>query len=175
MVVENDASHVPPENIRTLLHFLTQAIDDRMALMREGTRYAQVRQSDVRVFVNASRGPRTIPEIARTLNISRQAVHASVQRLEALGVIALEPVTYNHRDKNVVLTARGEHARATAAEQIGLLEAELAEAIGRDSFETLRGWLARMLAAANAKIAGEGGQSRGLRAADRDADGETVA
>jgi DNA-binding MarR family transcriptional regulator len=144
-MVDDQASQVPIDNIRTLLYYLGLAIDGRMSQYRRGTPYEKVRPSDVRVFVRASRGTYTISDIARELQITRQAAQSSVQRLIKLQVIALKTLPGNKRDKVVMITPKGELASKTARQQIGDLENELAEMIGKDKLEDLRISLGIML------------------------------
>ena len=144
-MVDEQSSRVPVDNIRTLLYYLGLAIDGRMSQYRRGTPYENVRPSDVRVFVRASRGTYTISEIARELQITRQAAQSSVQRLIKLQVIALKNLPGNKRDKVVIITLKGELASKTARQQIGDLENELAEMIGKEKLEDLRISLGIML------------------------------
>jgi DNA-binding MarR family transcriptional regulator len=144
-MVDDQASQVPIDNIRTLLYYLGLAIDGRMSQYRRGTPYENVRPSDVRVFVRASRSTYTISEIARELQITRQAAQSSVQRLIKLQVIALKTLPGNKRDKVVVITPKGELASRTARQQVVNLENEFAEMIGRDKLEELRISLGIML------------------------------
>jgi DNA-binding MarR family transcriptional regulator len=147
-----------PDNIRTMLYFLGVALDERLQHFRKGTIYEQVRASDVRVFMRAIREKNTISELARQLNISRQAVQSSVQRLQKLQVLDLEAPPGNKRDKLVVITAKGHHARNTALQQIQRFEDEFAAVIGVDGLETFRKSLiaileqTRKLNAADAKV-----------------------
>lgn len=143
-MAENDAPTVPVDNIRSLLHFVIQCLDDRLQSYRKGTRYESVRPSDVRVFVSALRQPRRITDLAKALKISRQAVQMSVKRLADLKVVELQPVPGSQRDKLIVITDRGMSARRTAEEQIALLEKEVADVVGNDDLETLRQLLAKV-------------------------------
>lgn len=147
MIDEPEFTLVRPDNLRSLMGHLSTEIDNRLARFRRGTRYESVRPSDVRVFVVASWGSLTISEIAARLDVTRQAVHASVQRLAELKIVELRPKPNNARDKIVAITPRGEHARQTAVAQGLRLEAEFAEAIGAEGLETLRKALANLLAA----------------------------
>ena len=90
MVENSDTPVVPLDNIRSLLSNLSVEIDYRFIRFRRGTRYENVRPSDVRVFVAATRGRRTISDVAMALNVTRQAVHASVKRLAALKILELQ-------------------------------------------------------------------------------------
>ena len=151
MIDDSASQQIPIDNVRSLLFSLSIESDRRFTSFREGTRYAAVRPSDVRVFVAASRAARNVSEIAVDLHVSRQAVHGSVQRLAALGVLELQAIPGNRRDKLVSITTRGIHARATSIAQIRAFEAELAEYIGLDGVETMRQTLALLLARMRAR------------------------
>jgi DNA-binding MarR family transcriptional regulator len=137
-MVDEKSMPFPAQNIRSLLQELSTGVDNRLRELRVGSRYANVRNSDVKVFMRAYRGPSTVAEIARVLDISRQAVHASVTRLQALKIVALQAQPGNDRDKLVVVTERGLHAQNTALEQIKIIEAQMADAIGVEALEQLR-------------------------------------
>jgi DNA-binding MarR family transcriptional regulator len=140
-MVDKNPVPFPTQNIRSLVQEIAMNVDNRLQELRAGSRYANVRNSDVRVFIRAYRAPVTVAEIARILDISRQAVHASVKRLEALKIVELQPQPGNDRDKLVVITDRGLHAQNTAIEQIKIIEAEMADVIGVEALEQLRGKL----------------------------------
>jgi DNA-binding MarR family transcriptional regulator len=146
----------PADNIRTMLYFLGVELDERLHHYRKGTVYETVRPSDVRVFMRAIRHKQTISEIARELNISRQAVQTCVQRLQKLQVLDLEQVEGNKRDKFVVITAKGQHARNTAQQQIKRFEDEFAAVIGADGLELFRKNLALILNSTRALNAADG-------------------
>jgi DNA-binding MarR family transcriptional regulator len=141
-VVDKSDIKFPTENIRSLLNQLTVGIDSRLQKLREGSRYANVRNSDVKVFVRAFRSPATVSDIARSLDVTRQAVHASVQRLVDMKIVELQPLPHNSRDKLVVVTERGRHAQETAVNQIDTIEAEMASLIGVDELRAMRRSLA---------------------------------
>lgn len=132
-------------NIRSLLRDLGFLLDDRLNELRKDTRYAKVRNSDVKVFVRASRFPGTLSEIARSLRISRQAVHLSVKRLQVLGVVELVAQPNNRRDKLVQMTERGKHAEEIAAAQIITIESEMAAVIGEDGVTLFRTLLTKLI------------------------------
>jgi DNA-binding MarR family transcriptional regulator len=136
--VIDDEFFVPSNNIRSLLQGVSDGLDARFAAYRSGTRFENIRPSDVRVFVLALRHPRSMAELARILHVSRQAVHASVNRLRQLKVVELKSDPGNAKDKKVVITDRGESARSAAQTQIRQVETECAEVIGPDGVEKLR-------------------------------------
>ncbi len=143
-MIDDEASAVPKNNIRSLLQVVSDGFDARLSSYRRGTRYESVRPSDVRVFVLALRQPRSIAELARILKVSRQAVHASVHRLRILKVVDLVSGPGNNRDKLVVLTDRGQNARKAAQEQIVGLESEIAAVIGTECLSELRRLLKKL-------------------------------
>jgi DNA-binding MarR family transcriptional regulator len=137
-MVGNGKLQFPTDNIRSLLNETIVALDRRLRELREGSRYQDVRNSDVKVFMRAFRSSATVSEIARSLDVTRQAVHASVKRLVALKVLELQPIPHNSRDKLVVVTERGRHAEQTALDQIKTIEAQMAAAIGKNELKLLR-------------------------------------
>jgi DNA-binding MarR family transcriptional regulator len=138
------------DNINSLTYLLGVEIEERLAKQRLGTPYEHVRKSDVRVFVAASRGRLTISEIARTLGVSRQAVHMSAQRLQDLKVVELQPAPEDRREKILVLSAMGLAVGQNAKKQIEAVEAEFEEVIGKDGMETLRSHITTLLEHARA-------------------------
>lgn len=124
--------------IRNLTAEFLTALDDRYVEMRKGTRYESVRQFDSRVFVAATREGLTESEIARAFLVSRQAVHAAVERLMKFELVERQAIPGNRRDKRIVLTERGKHASLMAAQQISDIEAECAAVIGAENFKTFR-------------------------------------
>jgi DNA-binding MarR family transcriptional regulator len=133
--------HLPQNTLYNLLQQLSFLLDNRYTDLRSGTRYSAVRPSDVRVFVQIARQARGESEIAKAMNVTRQAVQNSVKRLVAMKMVEVVPMANNGRNKIVQLTERGQVASATAAEQIRMVEAECAEIIGASELERLRGLL----------------------------------
>ena len=131
------------DNIRTLIYHLGLALDEKLLALRKGTIYENVRSSDARVFVTAARQAYTISEIARELNITRQAAQMSVQRLTKLQVVETQSV--NGRDKRVVITPKGQLARNTAARQFAYIEKEFAAVLGEEHLEKFRSNLATIV------------------------------
>ena len=152
----SDETHIVPasDNIRSLIYFLGLSVDQKMSQMRRKTPYAQVRASDVRVFVNAARNPTTISGIARQLQISRQAAQLSVGRLKKLGVVELVGVAGNRRDKQVHITPRGQLVMLRGIDQITEIEQEFEKIVGPEAWSNLLGSLKLLL-----QVSGGGVQS----------------
>jgi DNA-binding MarR family transcriptional regulator len=152
IMVDGKDKPIAQDNLRTLLFYLGLAIDDRLSQLRQGTPYEKVRPSDVRVFVRAFRKPQTISDIARDMQITRQAAQSSVQRLMKLQLLELQSIPENKRDKLVKVTARGVLASKTAGQQISQIEAEFAGIIGQNKVEEFRKHLQMMLDGFRAKV-----------------------
>ncbi|MEP6827875.1 MAG: MarR family transcriptional regulator [Aestuariivirga sp.] len=101
-------------NIRSLVYFFSVQLDQRLAQLMQNTPYQKMRVSDTRTFVVATRGPKTISEIARHLHISRQSIQSSVSRLAIFGLVKLAQHPTNKREKLVNITQQGWAASAVA-------------------------------------------------------------
>ncbi|WP_153768104.1 MarR family winged helix-turn-helix transcriptional regulator [Labrenzia sp. CE80] len=124
--------------IRGLLQDVWGQLDERMIELRQGTGLDVVRPSDANLFMMICRHPRTISELARHRGVTRQSVHAAVQRLMEAGALSLEPVPGSKRDKMPVPTERGQAARRQAHKLVDQLEEEIAIKLGKEKLETLR-------------------------------------
>jgi DNA-binding MarR family transcriptional regulator len=129
---------IPYDNIRGLLQDLMGELDQRIFKLIKGTRYENIRPSDLRVGIMASRKPRTETEIAGELEISRQAVHSSVKRLMELEVVELLPHPNNSREKLVSVTDKGWEAQAVTNKSIVMLDKECSEILGKRGLENFR-------------------------------------
>ncbi len=78
-------------------------------------------------------------EIARSLGISRQAVHVTLTQIAELGMISFAPDPGDKRSKIVVLTEIGEPMRRDAQAAVNLMTKRLAERIGQPQLAGLIG------------------------------------
>jgi DNA-binding MarR family transcriptional regulator len=101
--------------------------------------------------------PLTVPQIARRMGITRQSVHATVNRLVRDGFLELRPNADHIRSPLVGLTRHGRSKyEAIDARQAAWVN-ELARGIGRSELETA----ARVLDEFSQKLeAAEGGEDR---------------
>jgi DNA-binding MarR family transcriptional regulator len=148
---------IPFDNMRGLMQDLTIQLDLRLKLFREGTRFAGVRQSDIRIFISASRAPKSIAELAREHQITRQAAQISVKRLVELGVVELVHKPGNQRDKVVTVTEDGLDAKKARLDFIELIEREMAEIIGTKGLEQFRILMLAVVSGMKARSAVENG------------------
>ncbi len=140
MVDQDDLT--PKLGLRGLSAQLIAELDRRYESYLRGTPYEHVRPFDVKVFVTAAREGRTESDIARLFAVSRQAVHASVDRLIAMTFVERHPIPGNGRDKQIVLTDYGHKAMETANQHISYVEQECAAIVGPGQMPLLRRQLA---------------------------------
>jgi len=138
-------SNIPFHNLKGLTQDLSERLDERMSELRSGTPLGTVRPFDAKVFMLASRAPRSSAKIARALNVSKQAVQSSVNRLLEKGVVKNEALPGNRKEKVVSVTPEGEKAKLLVAKHIATIEMEIAEKIGQDRAEQLRSILFDLL------------------------------
>jgi DNA-binding MarR family transcriptional regulator len=124
--------------VRSLTAELLVEIDERYDDLLRGSRYAHVRPFDGRVFVAVSREKLTESDIARAFSVTRQAVHAAVERLIAFGVLERRAIPGNRRDKRLALTERGILACGVVNEQVQAVETECAEILGAENYRFFR-------------------------------------
>jgi len=82
-------------------------------------------------------------EVARRMGISRQAVYKVTKELQKLGILELVDDPEDGRQKIISMTKRGERIALDARECLELVEAQLADQIGRRNLDVLRAALAK--------------------------------
>lgn len=96
-----------------------------------------------RAFLALSGGPIRVSDLARELDISRQATHKLLDSLEEDGLIERRTDERDHRAHLVRLTDRGLEVARHAGSILRDLETELIDRIGTRHVEALRQALAR--------------------------------
>jgi DNA-binding MarR family transcriptional regulator len=105
--------------------------------------------------------PLTVPQIARRMGLTRQSVHATVNRLVADGLVELAANTDHRRSQLVRLTELGEETYAALDRRQARWVNRLASGIGRSELEAT----ARVLEELCARLAAEGETGRARSAA----------
>ena len=100
--------------------------------------WAPVTRAESMVILHVLVGRQRPTDIARSLRLSRQAVHATVGSLVDAGFFALEPDRTDRRMKIVVLTELGWRMFNDANSIVEQLGAELEKRIGRRNMRALR-------------------------------------
>jgi DNA-binding MarR family transcriptional regulator len=86
--------------------------------------------------ITLAQRPLTVPQIARRMGLTRQSVHATVQRLLRDGLLELVPNADHRRSPLVRLTEPGRASYAAADRRQVLWANRLAAGIGRADLET---------------------------------------
>lgn len=105
---------------------------------RSETEFASVRPADIRVFAQLRGRTIKLSAIHREMGFSRQAAQQAVDRLVDHNMISVQPDPESKRDKLVTITAKGQRWRSIAAENIRLIEREIAAILGEEAKELLR-------------------------------------
>jgi len=80
----------------------------------------------------------TISEVAQQLGITRQATHKTMKALDAKGLIVVNPVENNHRNKCIKLTPLGEEIYHENQKIKNEMEKEIGQKIGQDKLYLLK-------------------------------------
>ena len=116
---------------------------DRALLARLAARgWPRLSATRSRIFLALSRGPVKASDLARELDVSRQAVHKLLDGLEADGLVHRRADDHDRRAHLVTLSDRGRELAQDAGRILPELERELARRIGSSSVEALRAALA---------------------------------
>jgi DNA-binding MarR family transcriptional regulator len=122
------------EDIRHLLLSLLQGFywfDEGLQNYLQARGWPAVTRPQSMVMANIVLGVRRPSEIARRLGVSRQAIHATLNQMAELGIVALEDDPTNGRVKAVTVTAQGERMRSDAQNAMVLLGEELGRRLGK--------------------------------------------
>ncbi len=77
-------------------------------------------------------------DLARTMGMSRQHLHAILRELTTAGIVTIDPDPTSGRDRLVNTTVAGEARRLRAIDALARIEADLAATIGAPAVESLR-------------------------------------
>ena len=94
--------------------------------------------AEIRLF-NALRGEeKSISEVAKIMNISRQAVHQTVHKLVNLGFLELISQDGNKKNKIIKITALGQEIRKQGSEHLMEIERKLSWNLGERNLEFIK-------------------------------------
>jgi DNA-binding MarR family transcriptional regulator len=122
------------EDIRHLLLSLLQGFywfDEGLQNYLQARGWPAVTRPQSMVMANIVLGVRRPSDIARRLGVSRQAIHATINQMVELGIVALADDPANRRVKVVAPTAQGEAMRIDAQRAMVVMGDELGRRIGR--------------------------------------------
>lgn len=124
-------------SLKALLRESLDWVEAEQLKLLQNSPYSAASNAEVKLFAALRGKNRTISELSRYLGVSRQAVHQTVHKLIEKGVVRLEPLENNKRDKSVVITKKGDEARRLTAEHFQRIENTVANNIGRENLELL--------------------------------------
>lgn len=127
-----------PRSLRQLLLMRSEWFEERVFRHARENGYGFVTPAMVRVFAHMSRRPTSIPELARRLSISRQAVHVTISEAVRHGVVEFEECAFDKRLRLVRFSDAGLRMLDAAATTITDAEKELESRIGKKDLDSLR-------------------------------------
>ena len=123
-----------------LLRLTMELVEWMEAEMIELNKTSQYRGSiaEIRLF-NTLRGEeKSISEVAKIMNISRQAVHQTVHKLVNLGYLELISQDGNKKNKIIKITALGQEIRKQGSEHLMEIERKLSWNLGERNLEFIK-------------------------------------
>lgn len=140
---DNNAQRLPPGRLAAELLEASAWFDDALLARLEARGWPPLSSTRSRVFLALSRGPVAVSDLARHLDVSRQAAHKLVDGMERDGLVERRPDEHDRRVQLVALTARGRALARDARRILPELEQELARRIGASRVDALREALAQ--------------------------------
>lgn len=122
------------EDIRHLLLSLLQGFywfDEGLQNYLQARGWPAVTRPQSMVMANVVLGVRRPSDIARNMGVSRQAIHATINQMIGLGIVALIDDPSNRRVKVVAPTKLGETMRIDAQRAMVVMGEELSRRVGK--------------------------------------------
>lgn len=104
--------------------------------------HAYITPAQSRLLAHMAGRPASMAELARSLAISRQAVHKTVAELVRRGILEVRDDPDRRNAKLVVYTEKGRQVNRAGARIIEQIEQRLAQRLGAEGVERLRELLA---------------------------------
>ncbi len=126
------------DSIKALLRESLTWIEEEQLELLQDSPYEGASNAEFKLFAALRGKSRSIAELSRYLGVSRQAVHQTVHKLVERGIVELENIESNQREKFVVITEKGREVQKMTAKHFQIIEAKMAKNIGRKNVELLR-------------------------------------
>lgn len=133
---------LPPGRLAAALLAASAWFDEALLARLEQRGWPRLSPTRSRLFLALSGGPILVSDLARELDVSRQAVHKLLDGLEHEGLIDRRVDQRDRRAQQVTLTDRGRALADEASRILPELERELGRRIGTEQVEALRTALA---------------------------------
>lgn len=124
------------QNLKTLLFKRFEWYEQTLLASLEAQGDVSLTMAQSRALAVLNGQSSSISELARSLNISRQAAHKTVSRLVELDWIKLEDGDKGN-EKIINFTEHGQQMRATIKEHMMKIEKDIAANIGQQEFNSL--------------------------------------
>jgi DNA-binding MarR family transcriptional regulator len=124
------------QNLKTLLFKRFEWYEQTLLASLEAQGDVSLTMAQSRALAVLNGQSSSISELARSLNISRQAAHKTVSRLVELDWIKLEDGDKGN-EKVINFTERGQQMRATIKEHMIKIEKDIAANIGEQEYNSL--------------------------------------
>lgn len=125
-----------PQNLKNLLFKRFEWYEQTLLASLEAQGDVSLTMAQSRALAVLNGQSSSISELARSLNISRQAAHKTVCRLVELDWIKLEDGNKGN-EKVINFTEHGQHMRATIKEHMIKIEKDIAANIGQQEYNSL--------------------------------------
>lgn len=122
--------------LRTLMHAFYWFDDGLQAHMRRKAGFSLPRAQSM-IMVCLTEGVTSQAELARRLQVSKQAIQQALRSMVDNGLVTIDPDPDNGRQRLIRVTRRGEAMRDIARSGLQALQSELERRIGKDRLEAL--------------------------------------
>ena len=134
---EKNAETQLRNSLKALLRDALDWIEAEQGELLKDSPFASASAAEIKLFAALRGESRSISELSRYLGVSRQAVHHTVHKLVAKGVVSLQHAPSNRRDKYVVISEQGRAVQAMTAKHFKIIEKKMMKNIGRENVELL--------------------------------------
>jgi DNA-binding MarR family transcriptional regulator len=104
--------------------------DDGLQRSLSARGWPELTRPESMIMVHVVLGMRRPPEIARSLGLTRQAIHRTIGNIVEKGLFSLDPDPSDKRGTVIVLTAQGDAMRKDAQRIVRLMARELSRRLG---------------------------------------------
>lgn len=126
------------KSLRVLLRNRLEWIEERLMQNAEKNGYGTISPATARLYRYLSAHPMPMPELAKRLNVSRQAVHQLVTEGVNAGFLELCESNSDKRIKMVKFSPKGQKMACVARVELDQIEHTLKTHLGIENVEKLR-------------------------------------
>jgi DNA-binding MarR family transcriptional regulator len=131
-----------PENLLQLMNRSDAGIVDAVLKALSGRHSIEVTRSDLKLLANLDCDPTYTAELAKRLDVSRQAVNQLLRHPIKEGLLRLETIPDRRNTKWIVITEHGGSVIRVALQELERIEQELSKAFGKEAVTNFKRILA---------------------------------